>query len=107
MTRYSSRSTLDTDTGTFHWIGHAIDQSQIETNNIHPSIVEYADINEMPPKQAYYHLKMLYDTFLLVNVKSFAYLEKYSKLINMADTEGQMYEIFVDLQKRLHYDAHI
>jgi len=58
-----------------------------EFNINHPIVVEYSDILNIPAVEAYNDLKMRFDSYGLVKIKSFAYFEKFKKQLNQCDTE--------------------
>lgn len=58
-----------------------------EFNINHPIVVEYGDILNISAVEAYNDLKMRFDSYGLVKIKSFAFFEKFKKQINQCDTE--------------------
>jgi hypothetical protein len=58
-----------------------------EFNINHPIVVEYSDILNIPAVEAYNDLKMRFDSYGLVKIKSFAFFEKFKKQLNQCDTE--------------------
>jgi len=70
------------DDTTLYFIGSAISLSNPDLNKFDFAILEYANMLNIEPISAYNHLKMKYDSYKMLKIKSYASYEKYRNEIN-------------------------
>jgi hypothetical protein len=95
------------DPGHYQWIHSAITESNPNENLFSPLIKEYADILGIPDSSAYYDMKMKYDTFAVVNIKAWAFYEKFKRKINDSVNGQEMREIVDQCRYDIFYAAKI
>jgi len=70
------------DDTTLYFIGSALSLSNPDLNKFDFAILEYANMLNIEPISAYNHLKMKYDSYKMLKIKSYASYEKYRNEIN-------------------------
>lgn len=70
------------DDSTLYFIGSALSLSNPDLNKFDFAILEYANMLNIEPKNAYNHLKMKFDSYKMLKIKSYASYEKYRNEIN-------------------------
>ena len=70
------------DDTTLYFIGSALSLSNPYLNKFDFAILEYANMLNIEPISAYNHLKMKYDSYKMLKIKSYASYEKYRNEIN-------------------------
>lgn len=81
--RYLTRfKTFTGDSFFQQYIGKQLDISDVENEKFSPAIIEWAEINNLSSKAAYYDLKMKYDSAGISTVRVNAIWNKYSDMIN-------------------------
>lgn len=94
--RYMSRiKNFTGDELFFQYIGKELELVNVENNQYPNSIIEWAEINAVSNKAAYYELKMLYESMGITMVRVHAIWSKYVEKINNMFTQ----EEFDDLAK--------
>ena len=70
------------DDTTLYFLGSALSLSNPDLNKFDFAILEYANMLNIEPISAYNHLKMKYDSYKMLKIKSYASYEKYRNEIN-------------------------
>jgi hypothetical protein len=92
--RYMSRiKNFTGDELFFQYIGKELNLVDIETNRYPSSIIEWAEINSVSNKAAYYELKMLYESMGITIVRVHAIWSKYVDKINKISTQEEFEQL--------------
>jgi len=92
--RYMSRiKNFTGDELFFHYIGKELDLVDVESNHYPGSIIEWAEINSVSNKAAYYELKMLYESMGITMVRVHAIWSKYVDRINKITTQEEFEQL--------------
>lgn len=70
------------DDTTLYFIGSALSLSNVDVNKFDVAILEYANMLNIKPISAYNDLKMKFDSYKMLKIKSYASYEKYKNEIN-------------------------
>lgn len=73
-------------------VDYSLDTCDVDSGFYSDGIVEYAEIMEMTPAEAYQELKVLMDSISIVKMKYFAWYRKNIQVINKMQTEEEMVE---------------
>lgn len=90
------------DNSTLYFIGSALSLSNPDLNKFDFSILEYANMLNIEPKNAYYDLKMKYDSYKMLKIKSYASYEKYKNEINNYEDKNDIRNIY----KKFVYESY-
>lgn len=77
----------------FQYIGKELDLVNVESNRYPGSIIEWAEINSVSNKAAYYELKMLYESMGITMVRVHAIWTKYIDRINKISTQAEFEQL--------------
>jgi hypothetical protein len=77
----------------FQYIGKELDLVDVESNHYPGSIIEWAEINSVSNKAAYYELKMLYESMGITMVRVHAIWSKYVDRINKITTQEEFEQL--------------
>jgi hypothetical protein len=77
----------------FQYIGKELELVNVENNQYPNSIIEWAEINAVSNKAAYYELKMLYESMGITMVRVHAIWSKYVEKINNMCTQEEFDEL--------------
>ena len=92
--RYLSRlKTFTGDTFFFQYIGKALDECDIKSKSFSPAIIEWSEINNISDVEAYYDLKMQYDSAGIAVMRINAVWNKYSEMINLITNKQDFEEL--------------
>jgi hypothetical protein len=92
--RYMSRiKNFTGDELFFQYIGKELELVNVENNQYPNSIIEWAEINAVSNKAAYYELKMLYESMGITMVRVHAIWSKYVEKINNMCTQEEFDEL--------------
>lgn len=92
--RYLTRfKTFTGDSFFFHYIGQQLDDCNLKQKTFSHSIIEWANIYNISPEEAYYDLKMKYDSAGISIMRINAVWNKYVDIINSI-TDKQAFEKF-------------
>lgn len=92
--RYLSRlKTFTGDTFFFQYIGKALGTCDIKSKLFSPAIIEWGQINNLSDSEAYYDLKMQYESAGIAVVRINAVWAKYSDLINSITNKQEFDEL--------------
>lgn len=92
LDQYRRRFYSTYDSGFYHWVGDALKQSDPKSGKFSSGITEFSSITGIDPVATYYDFKMKHDSYALINIKMWAYYEKYKRLINQCYTKEDMEE---------------
>jgi hypothetical protein len=92
--RYMSRiKNFTGDELFFQYIGKELDLVDVGNNQYPGSIIEWAEINGLSNKAAYYELKMLYESMGITMVRVHAIWSKYVNRINKITTQEEFEQL--------------
>jgi hypothetical protein len=92
--RYLSRlKTFTGDTFFFQYIGKALDTCDMKSKSFSPAIIEWGEINNISDIEAYYDLKMQYESAGIAVVRINAVWNKYSDMINSITNKQDFEEL--------------
>ena len=101
--RYMSRvKNFTGDELFFQYIGKELDLVDVENNQYPGSIIEWAEINAVSNKAAYYELKMLYESMGITMVRVHAIWSKYVDRINKINTQEE-YEQLLNFESDFRF----
>lgn len=90
------------DDSTLYFIGNALSLSNPDLNKFDFAILEYANMLNIEPKNAYNHLKMKFDSYKMLKIKSYASYEKYKIAINNCINKNDIKNIY----KKFVYESY-
>jgi hypothetical protein len=90
------------DDSTLYFIGSALSLSNPDLNKFDFAILEYANMLNIEPKNAYNHLKMKFDSYKMLKIKSYASYEKYRNEINNYTDKNDIKNIY----KKFVYESY-
>ena len=90
------------DETTLYYIGSALSLSNPDLNKFDLAILEYANMLNIDPKSAYNDLKMKFDSYKMLKIKSYASYEKYKIQINNYTNKNDIKNIY----KKFVYESY-
>lgn len=90
------------DETTLYYVGSALSLSNPDLNKFDFAILEYANMLSIEPKNAYNDLKMKFDSFKMLKIKSYASYEKYKIAINNYTNKNDIKNIY----KKFVYESY-
>ena len=90
------------DETTLYYIGSALSLSNPDLNKFDFAILEYANMLNIDPKSAYNDLKMKFDSYKMLKIKSYASYEKYKIEINNYTNKNDIKNIY----KKFVYESY-
>lgn len=88
-------------------IQFALLNSNVANEQYHPSINDYALINNMSLSEAYTELKLITDSYSIQKIRAYAYLEYFSKMINSTNQDVELKLILKEMEKKFIQDSYI
>jgi hypothetical protein len=90
------------DETTLYYVGSALSLSNPDLNKFDFAILEYANMLNIEPKSAYNDLKMKFDSYKMLKIKSYASYEKYKTEINNYTNKNDIKNIY----KKFVYESY-
>lgn len=109
LTRLLADATLSASSSVWPYIENNIELALRECDPLlgvyGPSIVEYAQINEIEPSAAYREIKLKNDTMHSIKMRMFAWSERFTLALASVDTEEDAKEFMRVLQAKFSKDS--
>jgi hypothetical protein len=82
-------------------LAHEVLKSNPTTGTFTHGILEYADILNITPEQAYVELRLDYETIHSIKMRAYATIKKYQSLIREVNTKKQADDLYVEMEQKL------